>query len=161
VCCRASHETVLGRSTFGKEGTVQIVELRSKAEHREAFPVVRELHGGPDERKYLELLAEMMPSGYRMFAARDEGGLAAVTGVQVLTNLYYERHLYVYDLVATADARSKGHGAALMGHVERFAREEGCKYVALACGREREAALRFYGRMGFERPGFSMRKALT
>jgi hypothetical protein len=31
---------------------------------------------------------------------------------------------------------------------------------ALACGREREAALRFYERMGFERPGFSMRKAL-
>ncbi len=57
-----------------------------------------------------------------------------MAGVQVLTNLYYERHLYVYDLVATAGARSRGHGAALMEHVESLARREGCKHVALACG---------------------------
>jgi GNAT superfamily N-acetyltransferase len=139
---------------------VEVIELRSEAELGEAFPVVRELHGGLDRRTYEELLAEMVPNGYRMFAVRNGGGVAAVAGVQVLTNLYYERHLYVYDLVATADARSKGQGAALMEHLERFARTEGCKYVALACGREREDALRFYERMGFERPGFSMRKAL-
>ena len=139
---------------------MQIVELRSEAEFEEAFPVVRELHGELDERKYAALLAEMVPNGYRMFAVRDDGGVTAVAGVQVLTNLYYERHLYVYDLVATAGARSKGHGAALMEHLERFAGREGCKYVALACGREREGALRFYEQFGFERPGFSMRKAL-
>jgi len=139
---------------------VQIVELRSEAEFEEAFPVVRELHGELDERKYAELLAEMVPNGYRMFAVRDDGEVTAVAGIQVLTNLYYERHLYVYDFVATAGVRSKGHGAALMEHLERFARREGCKYVALACGREREGALRFYERFGFERPGFSMCKAL-
>ncbi len=63
-------------------------------------------------------------------------------------------------LVATGDARSAGHGGALMDHVEDLARREGCKYVALACGREREGALRFYERRGFERPGYSMRKPL-
>ena len=136
------------------------MELRSEAELEGAFTVVRELHGELDERKYAELLAEMIPSGYRMFAVCDEGEVAAVAGVQVITNLYYERHLYVFDLVATAGARSKGHGAALMRHVEYLARREGCKYVALACGKEREGALRFYERLGFERPGFSMRKAL-
>ena len=41
-------------------------------------------------------------------------------------------------------------------------REEGCGYVAPARGRERGAALRFYkGRMGYERPGYSIRKAST
>ena len=139
---------------------MEIVELRSDAEVAEAFPVIRELHDGLDRRRYEELLAEMRPNGYRMFAVRDGGGLTAVAGVQVLTNLYYERHLYVYDLVATEGARSEGHGRALMDHVEAFAREEGCKYLALACGREREGALRFYERLGFERPGYSMRKAL-
>jgi GNAT superfamily N-acetyltransferase len=141
-------------------GAVEIIELRSKAEFEQAFPVVRELHGELNERKYAELLAEMVPSGYRMFAVREEGELAAVAGMQVITNMYYERHLYLYDLVATARARSKGHGAALMRHVEYFARREGCKYVALACGKEREGALRFCERLGFERPGYTMRKAL-
>ena len=140
---------------------MEIVELRSEAELRKAFPVVRELHGKLDERNYVELLAEMVPSGYRMFAVRDKGKVVAVAGVHVITNLYYERHLYVYDLVVTAEARrSKGHGAALMAHVDSFARGEGCKYVALACGKEREGALRFYERTGFESPGYSMQKAL-
>ena len=47
-----------------------------------------------------------------------------------------------------------------MKHVEDLARRKGCKYLALACGREREGALRFYERLGFERPGYSMRRAL-
>ena len=139
---------------------MEIVELKSEAELKEAFPVIRELHHELDEERYLELLAEMVPNGYRMFAVRDSGEVAAVVGIQVLTNLYYELHLYVYDLVVTAGTRSKGYGRALMEHVESVAREEGCKYVALACGREREGALRFYERLGFERPGYSMRKAL-
>ncbi len=140
---------------------MEIVELRSDAEVAEAFYIIRELHDRLDRRRYEELLAEMAPNGYRMFAVRDGGGLTAVAGVQVLTNLYYERHLYVFDLVATEGARSKGHGRALMQHVEAFARGEGCEYLALACGREREGALRFYERLGFERPGYSMRKALS
>ena len=139
---------------------MEIVELESDAELKEAFPVIRELHYELDEERYLELLAEMVPNGYRMFAVRDSGEVAAVAGIQVLTNLYYERHAYVYDLVVTAGTRSKGYGQALMEHVESVAREEGCKYVALACGRERAGALRFYERLGFERPGYSMRKAL-
>jgi GNAT superfamily N-acetyltransferase len=139
---------------------IEIVELRSEAELGEAFPVIRELHHQLDERTYVNLLAEMIPNGYRLFAIRDSGEVVAALGMQVLTNLYYERHVYVYDLVTTARTRTKGHGEALMKHVEDFARREGCKYLALACGREREGALRFYERLGFERPGYSMRKAL-
>jgi GNAT superfamily N-acetyltransferase len=139
---------------------IEIVELRSEAELGEAFPVIRELHHQLDERTYVNLLAEMIPNGYRLFAIRDSGEVVAALGMQVLTNLYYERHVYVYDLVTTARTRTKGHGEALMKHVEDLARREGCKYLALTCGREREGALRFYERLGFERPGYSMRKAL-
>ena len=103
----------------------------------------------------------MRAARYRMFAVREDDRLVAVAGVQRLTNLYYGRHLYVYDLSVTEGARSKGHGERLLRHVEEVARGEGCGHVALACGRERQDALRFYeDRMGYERPGFSMRKAL-
>ncbi|HET6885339.1 MAG TPA: GNAT family N-acetyltransferase [Rubrobacteraceae bacterium] len=137
----------------------EVVELRSEAEFKEAFPVIRELHGELDERSYLQLLAEMVPAGYRLFAVREpSGSIVAAARVQVLTNLYKERHLYLYDLVVTQHARSEGHGGTLIDHVEDIARGEGCVYVA--CGREREGALRFYERRGFEQPGYSMRKAL-
>ena len=141
---------------------MQITELQHDAEFQEAFPVIHELHDDLEEGHYRELIPEMRAAGYRMFAVREEDGLVAVAGVQKLTNLYYGRHFYVYDLSVTERARSKGHGERLLRHVEGVAREEGCGYVALACGRERDAALRFYeDRMGYERPGYSMRKALT
>ena len=140
---------------------MQITELQYDAEFDEALPVIRELHDDLDERLYKELIPEMRAAGYRMFAVREEDRLAAVAGVQRLTNLYYGRHFYVYDLSVTEDARSRGHGERLLRHVEEVARGEGCGFVALACGREREGTLRFYeDRMGYERPGYSMRKAL-
>ena len=141
---------------------MRITELQHDAEFEEAFPVIRELHDDLEEDRYRELVLKMRAAGYRMFAVREEDGLVAVVGVQKLTNLYYGRHFYVYDLSVIERARSKGHGERLLRHVEGVAREEGCGYVALACGGERDAALRFYEeRMGYERLGYSMRKALT
>ena len=141
---------------------MRVTELQHDAGFAEAFGVIRELHHDLGGRRYRELIPEMRATGYRMFAIREEGNIVAVAGVQRLPNLYYGRHLYVYDLSVTAGARSKGPGEGLLRHVEGVARGEGCGYVALAYGRERDAALRFYEeRMGYERPGYSMRKALT
>ena len=143
-------------------GAPRVTEIRSDGGFEEAFEVLRELHRGLDERRYRELIPEMRAAGYRMFAVREEDRPVAVAGVQRLTNLYYGRHFYVYDLSVTEDARSNGYGERLLRHVEEVARGEGCGHVALACGRQREDALRFYeDRMGYERPGYSMRKRLA
>jgi len=143
-------------------GTMRITELQRDAEFEEAFGVIQELHHDLDGHTYRDLIPGMRAAGYRMFAVREGDDLVAVAGVQRLTNLYYGRHFYLYDLAVTERARSEGHGERLLRHVEAVARAEGCGYVALACGREREAALRFYeSRMGYERPGYSMRKRLT
>jgi hypothetical protein len=39
-------------------------------------------------------------------------------------------------------------------------RTERCETAALACGLEREGALRLYERRGYEKPSYAMRKAL-
>jgi GNAT superfamily N-acetyltransferase len=140
---------------------MEIVELRSAEEHREALPILRELYPSLDEERYAGLLADMSVDGYRQFAVRRAAGeIVAVAGVAVHVNLYYGRHLYIYDLVVTAEARSEGYGGLLMDHVEDVARREGCETAALACGLEREGALRLYERRGYEKPSYAMRKAL-
>src|SRR5829696_3357266 len=140
---------------------MEIVELRSAAEHSEVLPILRELYPSLDEGRYATLLAEMVADGYRQFALRNEAGeIVAVAGVAVHVNLYYGRHLYVYDLVVTEGARSKGYGGSLMDHVEGIARREGCETAALACDLEREGALRLYERRGCQKPSYAMRKAL-
>jgi GNAT superfamily N-acetyltransferase len=62
--------------------------------------------------------------------------------------------------VVKEDARSKGYGELLMDHVEGVARCEGCETAALACGLEREGALRLYEHRGYQKPSYAMRKAL-
>jgi GNAT superfamily N-acetyltransferase len=140
---------------------MEIVELRSAAEQRKALPILRELYPSLEEGRYARLLAEMVADGYRQIAVRHVAGeIVAVAGVAVHINLYYGRHLYVYDLVVREGARSKGYGAMLLDHVEGIARREGCETAALACGLEREGALRLYERRGYQKPSYAMRKAL-
>ena len=140
---------------------MEIVELRSAAERTEVLPILRQLYPSLDEERYAALLAEMIDDGYRQFALRNEAAeIVALAGVAVHVNLYYGRHLYVYDLVVKEEARSKGYGGLLMDHVEGVARREGCETAALACGLEREGALRLYERRGYQKPSYAMRKAL-
>src|SRR5689334_16583407 len=105
---------------------------------------MHELRTHLDEDAYVALLHEMKPEGYRLMALRDEGAIKALAGIAHLTNLYYGRHIWVYDLVTTADGRSRGYGAALLGHVEQMARDLDCDTLALASGLQRLDAHRFY-----------------
>ena len=140
---------------------MEIVELHSPAERTEVLPILRELYPSLDEGRYAALLAEMIDDGYRQFALRNEAEeIVAVAGVAVHVNLYYGRHLYLYDLVVKEDARSRGCGGLLMDHVEEIARREGCETAALACDLEREGALRLYEGKGYQKPSYAMRKAL-
>jgi GNAT superfamily N-acetyltransferase len=121
---------------------MEIVELRSAAERTEVLPILRQLYPSLDE-------------------VRNEAAeIVALAGVAVHVNLYYGRHLYVYDLVVKEEARSKGYGRLLMDHVEGVARREGCETAALACDLEREGALRLYEGRGYQKPSYAMRKAL-
>jgi GNAT superfamily N-acetyltransferase len=140
---------------------MEIIELRSAAERGEVLPILRQLYPSLDEGRYAALLAEMIDDGYRQFAVRNDAKeIVALAGVAVHVNLYYGRHLYVYDLVVKEEVRSKGYGGLLMDHVEGIARREGCETTALACGLEREEALRLYERRGYQKPSYAMRKAL-
>jgi len=140
---------------------MEIVELRSAAQHREALPILRILYPWLDEGHYTALLAEMVDDGYRQFALRNEGGeVVAVAGVAIHVNIYYGRYLYIYDLVVREDERSKGYGELLMDHVEEIGRREGCETAALAVSLDREGAQRLYERRGYLKPSYAMRKAL-
>lgn len=140
----------------------EIQELKTRAEWEEAYPVMHELRLHLDMGAYLALIDQMVPEGYRMFALRAEGAIVALAGIAVMTNFYHGRHVWVYDLVTAAAARSQGHGEALLRFIEEFAVAEGCVNVALASGVQRVDAHRFYeGRMGYERASWCFVKGLT
>ncbi len=136
-----------------------IEELHTEAEFREAFPVLKELRPHLDEAQYWELLDVMRGRGYRMFAAREDGLIVAIVGIEIAANFHQGKHLWVYNLVALPCVRHKGYGSQLMTFVEQFAQEQGCNNVALWSGTFRTDAHHFYeDRMHYERLGYVFSK---
>jgi GNAT superfamily N-acetyltransferase len=140
---------------------IEIQELTSVEDWREAFPVMHELRQNLDELNYLQLLERMTPEGYRLFALRDSTVIVALAGIGIHTNFYDDRHVWVYDLVTASYARSKGYGQRLLEFIEELGRQENCKLVALSSGLQRMDAHRFYEqRMGYTKSSYSFRKPL-
>ena len=140
---------------------MEIVELIGVAAMRAAFPLIKQLRPYLDESRYLQLLAEMVPRGYRMFAVRDGEVLRAVAGIELCVNLYHGRHVWVYDLVTDEHERSRGVGQRLLRHIEELARAQDCERVSLASGLGRKDAHRFYqDRMHYDRASYLFTKKL-
>jgi GNAT superfamily N-acetyltransferase len=139
---------------------MQVVELRTREEWRRAWPVMRELRGHLDEERWLGLMDLMTPDGYRLLSLQTgDGTIVALAGIRVATNLYYGKHVWVYELVTSETSRSKGHGRAILGRVEELAAAEGCEMVALSSGLQRADAHRFYEeRMGYDRVSYTFTK---
>jgi GNAT superfamily N-acetyltransferase len=139
---------------------VKVVELVGHDDFRRAWPVMSELRGHLSEERWIELTDVMVADGYRLLSLQDDAGaIQALAGIRVTTNLYYGRHVWVYDLVTTGGARSRGHGQMLLGAVEGLAVAEGCEVVALSSALYRTDAHRFYEeRMGYDKPGYCFTK---
>ena len=98
--------------------TANIRELTTDEEIRAAYDVMSQLRGHLSPERFEELVAGMRPKGYRLFAAEHGGRIVALAGVGYGLNLYYGSYLWVYDLITTSEARSKGHGATLLAYLE-------------------------------------------
>lgn len=139
-----------------------IVELTSDEEFRRAYPVMNELRTHfMRVEDYESQLGQMRADGYRLFAVVEDDAYVALAGIAIRTNFYYGRFLYVYDLITSESVRSRGHGKALLDHLEGLARSEGCQTLALSSGTQRVDAHRFYeDKMGYDRVSYVFKKEL-
>lgn len=100
---------------------MEIEELQTQEKWQEAFLGMRELRTNLDRQAYLCLIASMVEEGYRLFALRDSGVIVSLAGIAILTNFFYGRYVWVYDLVTASSARSKGYGSRLLEFIEEVA----------------------------------------
>ena len=129
-------------------------ELLTDDDFESAFEVMRELRPHLDLSKYLELLAEMRPRGYRLIAAEADDKIVGLAGIGQGVNFYYGHYIWVYDLITAETERSKGHGLILLQYVEQLARDSGCETLALSSAVFRKDAHRFYlEKASMEMPG--------
>ena len=140
---------------------MSVRELTTEAEFRAAFAVMKELRGHLDENRFMTLMEEMRPAGYRLIACEDDGRIVALAGIGKSLNLYYGRFMWVYELITSEHDRSKGYGLELLTYVEELARKEDCETVALSSALYRLDAHRFYiDKAGFEKVAYTFKKTL-
>jgi len=140
---------------------MEIAELKSVEGWREAFPVMNQLREALTEESYISYLMKMSKEGYRLFALKKSNEIVSLAGFSIVTNFYYGRHIWIYDLVTLREFRSHGYGQKLMEFVEGFAHEHSCEVIALSSGLERSDAHRFYeGHLKYEKPSYVFKKAL-
>ena len=133
-----------------------IFQCQSEAELKRAFPVLKELRTHLSEEDFFSLYGEMEKQGFQLYALEDEGEIKAVTGVQISTNFYNLRNMYVHDLVTKSTERSKGYGETLLRFIHDLARENDCSSVYLSSGLQRVDAHRFYtDKMGYEKKSYT------
>ena len=134
---------------------MEVRELTSENERRQAVPLIRQLFTDADTKEVLKWTRE---DDYHLFGGFVEDELIGVAGVLLRHVLHHARHAWLYDLVIDEPQRGEGYGSALVKHVERWAAERNCDYVALASPMAKEGVHEYYEGLDYEQWGYVIGK---
>jgi GNAT superfamily N-acetyltransferase len=125
-------------------GAPDIRDAGDEATLRAAWPVVAQLRPHLDEDAFVAAALRQRAEGWQATVLCEDGIPRAFAGWRVQEMLAHGRFLYVDDLVTDAQARSGGHGKALLDWLKAQARQLGCASLQLDSGTQRIDAHAFY-----------------
>ncbi|MBH3460556.1 MULTISPECIES: GNAT family N-acetyltransferase [Pseudomonas] len=129
--------------------TFRLAHAETDAQLQACFAVMSELRPHlADAAAFIDQVRRQAGQNYRLLAAWQGEEAKALAGYRLQENLLYGRFLYVDDLVASAEARSHGLGAALIDALREEARAQGCAHLVLDTALGNALGQRFYFRQG-------------
>jgi GNAT superfamily N-acetyltransferase len=108
----------------------------------EARPIFARTRNYPDYGIYVAVLDGSIVGTFELLIMDNLAHMGAPSGV-------------LEDIVVHRDWRGKGVGKQMVQFAMDRCRERGCYKLALSSNLKREAAHRFYDRLGFQRHGYS------
>ena len=136
---------------------MEIHELTSEDERRQAVPLIRQLFANADPEEVLEWTGE---DDYHLLGGFVEDELVGVAGVLLRHILHHARHAWLYDLVIDESQRGRGYGSTFVKYVEKWATERNCDYVAFASPIAKEGIHEYYESLYYEKWGYVIEKDL-
>ena len=145
------------------EETMKVINIDSEKLLRNSYPIMNQLRINLSIDEYLELVKKMKKDGYQIIALVDnDDNMFSLAGFRVSTNLYYGKHIWVYDLITDSNHRSKGYGEILLKYLLDYGKKRGCKCIALSSGLERIKAHKFYEKkVEYNKVSFVYKKDIT
>ncbi|MFJ9993105.1 GNAT family N-acetyltransferase [Pseudomonas putida] len=129
--------------------TFRLAHAETDAQLQACFAVMSELRPHlADAAAFIDQVRRQASQNYRLLAAWQGEEAKALAGYRLQENLLYGRFLYVDDLIASAEARSHGLGAALIDALREEARAQGCAHLVLDTALGNALGQRFYYRQG-------------
>ena len=138
---------------------MQIRELDLK-ELYTAYDVLKQLRVNLSYTEFEDLIYDMRDMNYKMIGIFDDEELITYAGVNVQTNLYHKRHLFIYDLVTDEKYRSKKYGKMMLEYLHDYAKMGMCENIVLSSGLEKVNAHKFYEKHGFCKKSFIYLKSI-
>ena len=129
--------------------TSRIISPRSDSNRLMCYELMRQLRPHlTSAEEFIERWRRQAADGYRILALWSDRGPCALAGYRITENLVHGRFLYVDDLVADKEERSRGYGARLLEKLKADGRALGCRKLVLDTGLDNALAHRFYFRQG-------------
>lgn len=138
---------------------MQIRELDLK-ELLTAYEVVSQLRTSLSYKEFEDLIYDMRGMEYKMLGIMDGETLITYAGVALQTNLYYKRHLYVYELVTDEKYRGEKYGEMMLEYLNDYAKMGMCENIVISSDLEKDDAHRFYEKNGFSKKSFVFLKSV-
>lgn len=119
------------------------------------YGVIQQLYDSNfTEEKYVALLEEMVPNGYKQIAIYEEEKLVAVSGYWINTKLYTGKYLEIDNFVVDEKHHGKGFGKMLIEEIEKIAKNNKANAIVLDAFSTNFSAHKFYYNHGYVPKGF-------
>jgi len=139
---------------------MQIREMTLK-ELYTVYEVLKQLRNTLSYDEFEDLIYDMRHIEYKMIGLFEKGELVTYAGINVQTNLYHKRHLYIFDLVTDEKYRGQNYGAMMLEYLEDYAKTAACENIVLSSGLQREDAHRFYEKHNFQKKSYVFLKSIV
>jgi ribosomal protein S18 acetylase RimI-like enzyme len=139
----------------------QVIELGTKTEMMEQFPLIQQLYPDYTLEKYGNLLAAMLPNNYKQIIVVENGITIGLAGFWIGTKLWSGKYLEMDNVVVHEDFRSNGIGSIMTNYLNQKAIDEDCKMIVLDAFSTNFGAHKFYMNHGFVPKGFHFIKFLN
>lgn len=137
----------------------EILLATTDEEIQNCYVVMAELRPHVSADEFLPRIRRQMALADYRLACVIDGEVKAVAGFRISECLAWGKFLYVDDLVAKSEDRSKGYGGALLDWLTEHAKQNDCDQFHLDSNVQRFAAHRFYlsKRMDIQAHHFGLR----
>ena len=135
---------------------MEIRECKTEDEIKATYPVLKQMYEIPQD-DYMEHVAEMMETGYRLIGIFESGKCIGLSGFEIKRRLYCGKNLQIHNICVDKEFRGKRIGAEMIDWLKEEAYRNKCDTVLADTYIDNKDAQEFLKKQGLYTRGLHMK----